>query len=109
MIHGMWAGNSSHLLRQYESLAIGPSQQPVGFGVADARFGLGIEAQGMAGAVGDVAQVAQTRALVAFLNVGIGPAAFLDAIDEIPQVRPFETHALVGGFNAILDMPAAIV
>ena len=53
---------------------------------------LHVEADGTARAIGNIAEVAEARALVSFLDVGIGPAHVgagrtFHAVDEIPLVN----------------------
>src|SRR5258708_7573084 len=86
------APKPSNRFRHHKWFAVGSSQQAVGLPIVQAGFRLFVEANGVAGAEGDIAQVTQTGALVPFLDVGVGPAdirpgRILDAIDEIAQMR----------------------
>src|SRR5438128_5240389 len=86
----------SHLLRQHERLAIGPSEQAIRLGVVEDGLGLGVEAERVAGAEGDVAEVAEARTLVSFLDVGVGSSAVANAVEEVLQVSAVHGHLLRG-------------
>src|SRR5262249_43546819 len=63
-----------HACRYHKRLAIGALQQAIGFLIVNARFRRGIEADGSAGAEGDIAEMAHAGAHVSYFDVGIGPA-----------------------------------
>src|SRR5262245_24533138 len=94
--------------RQRKRLAIGAAEKPVGLRVADDGLRLSVEEQRAAEAIGDVAQMAQPRALVAFLDIGVGPFSVLDAIEEVADV-PFRTGRLVRSFDIAGRVPAVVV
>src|SRR5262249_60264119 len=85
----------------------------------EARFALGLEADGPPGAEGDIPKVAQARALVSFLDVGIGaadtrPGRAFDAVNEIALMdRAFHAlpwlPALVPGLDAFFHEPPLAV
>src|SRR5262245_11872890 len=81
-----WPG--SDLFRHDERLAVSAAQELVRLQVVPDRLGLGVEVQHPADAQGDVAEVAQPRALVPLLDVGVGALAALDAVEEVAEVRP---------------------
>src|SRR5437870_562187 len=76
----------SHPYRQHERLAIGPTEQTVRFRIVEDGLGLGVEAESMADAEGDVAEVTEPRAFVPFLDVGVGSPAAADAVQEVLQM-----------------------
>src|SRR2546427_13205317 len=77
------------LLGQHKALAIRSTQQPIRLGVANNTLGLGVKAQRVAGAEGDVAEMAQAGALVTLFDVGIRTATVANAVDEVLEVGAF--------------------
>src|SRR5262249_9479854 len=92
--------------RQFKPLPVFPPEQFVGLVIVQDALVLRVPAQGAADAVGDVAEVAKQRALVAVLDVGVGALAALDAIEEIPQVGPLRVDPLVGSLGPVDHAPA---
>src|SRR5262249_2661847 len=89
----------SHL--RLPPLAVLPAPQRRRLLVVDDRARLRVEGERPAGAVGDVAQVAQERALLAFLDVRVGPLAAADAVEEVGEV-----DGVAGGAAALVDLLA---
>src|SRR5207253_4935699 len=98
-----------HLLRHYKRMAVGTAEQPRRFLISANAFGLRVEMDHPADAVGDVSQMAQARALVTFLDVGVRPPMLLDAVQEVAQVRPLHLRGLVRGHDAVAHVPALVV
>src|SRR5215831_16817485 len=56
--------------------------------------------------------MAEARALVALLDVGVRPAIIADAVEEVLKMQPVEVllaRGAVGGVDAVAHLPAAIV
>ena len=69
------------------AFAIRPADEPVGLVVAGELLGGRIEVQHPAHARGDVAQVGERGGQVPDLDVGVGPPAASDAVEEVAMVR----------------------
>src|SRR5262249_20265378 len=76
----------SHRFWHDERLPINPAKELASVGVLADCFGRGIKMQRAASAISDVAQMAEPRAFVAFLDVGIRPIARADAVEKVAQV-----------------------
>src|SRR5437870_8727207 len=101
--------SSLDLLRHYKRMAVGTAEQPRRFLISANALGLRVEMDHPADAVGDVSQMAQARALVTFLDVGVRPPMLLDAVQEVAQVRPLRLRGLVRGHDAVAHVPALVV
>src|SRR5262249_57341411 len=74
-------------LRHHKRLAVAAPEQLVRLGVALDGLRRRVEAEGPPDAEGDVAEVAQPRALVTLFDVRVGPLAAPHAVEEVLQVR----------------------
>ena len=67
-------------------LAIGATDQPIGFFVANDSFTGRIELKLATNSAGDIAEVAERRRKVTDFDVGVGAIARSNAIDEVAMV-----------------------
>src|SRR6185312_17286124 len=96
--------------RQLEALAVLAAEVLVRLRLSREGLRLGVEEERFAGAIRDVAQVAESRALVPFFNIRVRSLAVADAIEEIPDVHADHVAlGLLAGAVAAADLPGVAV
>ena len=101
-----WVRPTLHVRRHFKSFAVLARQKRVCLGVCE-RFGRGVEGEFFARSQRDVAQVAESCAQMAGLDVGVGRLPAPDALDkvaDVPRLAVGAGRAL--GLVSFLDAPA---
>src|SRR5262245_33049704 len=82
-------------LARQPTCAIFAGPEFVGGSIVFYVTGRGVDVERLAGAIGDVAEVADHRALVSFFDVGIWPCALLHGIHEVLQMIALAAFAFL--------------